>query len=160
MKTILYITLISLIVLSCSNTGKKLADNSPKNNSKLDETLAKKLGADAYGMKTYVIAFLKKGPSRFKDSITSAKLQRAHLDNIIKLAEEGTLVLAGPFLEEGELRGIYIFDVKTIEEAKKLTETDPAIQAGSLEMDLKLWYGSAALLQINDIHQKIAKIKI
>ena len=104
--------------------------------------------------------FLKKGSNRSKDSIASAKLQRAHLDNIIKLAEEGTLVLAGPFLEEGELRGIYIFDVKTIEEAKKLTETDPAIQAGSLEMDLKLWYGSAALLQINDIHQKIAKIKI
>ncbi|WP_298264560.1 YciI family protein [uncultured Lutibacter sp.] len=160
MKTILYITLISLVALSCTNTDKKPSDNSPKNNSNFNETLAKKLGADTYGMKTYVIAFLKKGPSRFKDSITSAKLQRAHLDNIIKLAEEGTLVLAGPFLEEGELRGIYIFDVKTIEEAKKLTETDPAIQAGSLKMDLKLWYGSAALLQINDIHQKIAKIKI
>jgi uncharacterized protein YciI len=49
------------------------------------------------------------------------------------------LILAGPFMGDGEIRGIYIFNVKTLEEAKALTETDPAIQAGSLVMELLPW---------------------
>jgi len=48
------------MILSCTNSGKKSSNNIPKNDSELDETLAKKLDADAYGMKTYVIAFFKK----------------------------------------------------------------------------------------------------
>ena len=55
------------------------------------------------------------------------------------------------------MRGIYLFDVATIEEAEALTNTDPAVKAGTLIMDLQLWYGSAALLQINDIHKRISK---
>lgn len=80
--------------------------------------------------------------------------------NIGRLAEEGKLVVAGPFFGNDELRGIYIFNVSNIEEAEKLTNTDPAIQAGSLIMELKEWYGSAALMEVNETHQKISKIKI
>ena len=136
--------------------SKKLSSVSHK----FDSALAKKLNADNYGMKTFVMAFLKRGPNRSQDSITASNLQRSHLDNITKLANAGKLVLAGPFLDTGDLKGIYIFDVATIEEAKKLTESDPAIQQGSLVMELKLWYGSAALLQINEIHKTIQKTEI
>ncbi|MEM9548260.1 MAG: YciI family protein [Bacteroidota bacterium] len=125
-----------------------------------DSLRAIKAGADQYGMKQYVMAFLKRGPNRDRSKEEADKLQRAHLDNISRLAEEGKLVLAGPFLAEGDLRGIYIFDVQTVEEAKALTETDPAIQEGSLAMELIPWYGSAALTEIGDIHEKIAKEKI
>jgi uncharacterized protein YciI len=125
-----------------------------------DAELAKKLGADDYGMAQYVMAFLKKGPNRSQDSLARAELQKGHMANISRLAEEGKLVMAGPFLDDGEIRGIYIFDVKTIEEAKVLTETDPAIQAGSLIMELHPWYGSAALKQMGELHEKIAKIDI
>ena len=118
------------------------------------------MGADEYGMRKYVLAFLKAGPNRDQDSLTAAKLQQAHMENIRRLADEGKLTLAGPFLDGGEFRGIYIFDVETVEEAKKLTETDPAIKAGRLIMELHPWYGSAALKQVNDIHNKIAKINI
>ena len=111
-------------------------------------------------MKTFVMAFLKRGPNRPQDSIAAADLLRSHLDNILTLAQTGKLVVAGPFIDTGDLRGIYIFDVATIEEAKKLTETDPAIQQSSLVMELKLWYGSAALLQINEIHKTIQKTEI
>ena len=76
------------------------------------------------------------------------------------MAEAGKLVLAGPFFGDGDLRGIYIFDVESIEEAEQLTQTDPAIQAGSLVMELKQWYGSAALLEIGKIHSAIAKKEI
>ena len=121
--------------------------------------LAQHLGADNYGMKQYVMAFLKAGPNRSQDEETADKLQTAHLKNIQRLAAEGKLLLAGPFLDNGNVRGIYIFNVPTLDEAEKLTQTDPAIQAGSLVMELHLWYGSAALQQINELHNAIAKDK-
>lgn len=126
-----------------------------------DSLYAEELGADEYGMKPYVMAFLKEGPNRDLDSAAAAELQMAHMENINKMAEDGKLVLAGPFYgeESGELRGIYIFDA-TMEEAKELTNSDPAVQEGSLIMELIPWYGSAALMEVNNIHNKIAKTPI
>lgn len=121
-------------------------------NAEYDAALAKRLGADDYGMKQYVVAFLKKGPNRSQDSLTATKLQQAHMKNIQRMADDGALVLAGPFLDNGDVRGIYVFNVKSVEEAQKLTETDPAIKAGRLAMELHPWYGSAALMEINRIH--------
>ena len=124
-----------------------------------DAALAAKLGADENGMKTYVMAFLKAGPNRNRPREEAAKLQAAHRANINRLAKEGKLVLAGPFADDGELRGIYIFDVKTVAEAEALTKTDPAIQAGQLVMELHPWYGTAALMTVNDVHARIEKPK-
>ena len=122
-----------------------------------DAELAAELGADDYGMKRYVMAFLKSGPNRPEDPEEAQALQRAHLDNIRRMAEDGKLVLAGPFMDRGEIRGIYVFAVDSVEEAEALTATDPAVQAGSLVMELHPWYGSAALMKVNDIHSAIAK---
>lgn len=127
---------------------------------KYDSVLAKQLGADDYGMKKYVVAFLKTGPNQELDSAQAADLQRAHLDNIFRMADEGKLVLAGPFLDGGDLKGIYIFNVETVEEATELTESDPAVQAGRFTMELHPWYGSAATMKINDLHKSIQKTQI
>ena len=70
------------------------------------------------------------------------------------------MVLAGPFFGNGDIRGIYIFDVDNIEEAEALTNSDPAIQEGSLEMELVKWYGTAALLEINSLAKTISKKSI
>jgi len=131
-----------------------------KKESLYSEELAYELGADEYGMRQYVFAYLKKGPNRDLDSLEAAQLQRAHLDNISKLAREGKLVLAGPFMDNTEIRGIYVFAVESLEEAEKIALTDPAIEAGSLEMELHPWYGSAALMMVNDWHKKISKENI
>ena len=126
-----------------------------------DPELAEQLGADEYGMRMYVMAFLKEGPNRDRDSLATAELQRQHLDNISRMAEEGKLSVAGPFAADGDpVRGIYIFNVESIEEAKVLTETDPAIQAGSLVMELRQWYGSAALQLLVKEHARVAKENI
>lgn len=125
-----------------------------------DAELAKELGADDYGMKHYVLAFLKKGPNQNQSEAEVKRLQRAHMDNIGKLAEQRKLVVAGPFMDDTELRGIYIFDVETVEEAEKLTQTDPAIQAGRLVMELHPWYGSAALIQCAELHKTVSKKEI
>lgn len=125
---------------------------------KYDEDLAKKLGADEYGMKKYVIAFLYRGDrvSEYSEA-ERAEIQKGHMANITKLAEEGKMVLAGPFFGNEELRGLFFFAVESLEEAKVLTESDPAVKAGVLKMDLKEWYGSAALGMIVEISEKIAK---
>lgn len=158
-KYILIIVLVTFI-FACCDSKNKTTKSTTTVNTVFNDSLAKKLGADDYGMKKYIIAFLKRGPNRNQDSITSLNLQRAHLDNITKLANEGKLVLAGPFFGNDDLRGIYIFNVESIEEAEKLTLTDPAILTGSLTMELKEWYGSAALILLNDLHSEIAKINI
>lgn len=143
--------LIALLLLGGINS---LAQSK---NPQYDAQLAQKLGADDYGMKQYVMAFLKAGPNRPTDSAARMKLQMAHLKNIGRLANEGKLIVAGPFMDDQPIKGIFIFNVRTIEEAKKLTETDPAIQAGSLIMELHPWYGSAALMQIVEIHKRLQK---
>lgn len=122
-----------------------------------DSLYAASLGADDYGMKSYVLVMLKRGPNRSQDSTTRAQLQAAHMANINRLAEEGKLVLAGPMMTDEDIRGIYLFNVTTVEEAKKLTETDPAIQSGSLIMEMHPWYGSAALMDIPRLHKRASK---
>ena len=125
--------------------------------SRYDAALAAKLKADENGMRTYVMALLKAGPNRERPREEAQRLQAAHRANINRLAAEGKLVLAGPFADDGVLRGIYIFDVPTVAEAEALTRTDPAIQAGQLVMELHPWYGSAALMMVNDIHSTLEK---
>ncbi len=124
-----------------------------------DESLAKSLGADDYGMKKYVIAFLYRGDKTGEYSEEEkAKYQAGHMANIGRLAADGTLVLAGPFFGNGDLRGLFFFNVESIEEAEKHTATDPAIQAGILRMELKEWYGSATLPLLSEWHSKVAKM--
>lgn len=153
------------VIIGCksdidSDKQENITDTVQNNKTSYDSDLAKKLQADEYGMKKYVMAFLKKGPNRDMDSVKAAEIQRAHLDNINKMAEEGKLVLAGPFLDDGEIRGIYIFNVESLEEAQELTNSDPAIQEGRLVMELHPWYGSASIQEINKWHKKISKENI
>jgi uncharacterized protein YciI len=155
----------SLTILYNCNVRNEKNDIAGKSDTSIndityDSLTALKYGADEYGMKKYVMAFLKSGPNRSVDSAEAVTLQMAHLKNISKMAEEGTLVLAGPFFGEGETRGIYIFNVDNLEAAEELTNTDPAIQAGSLVMELKEWYGPAGLMAVNEINMSLAKKKI
>ncbi len=151
---------LSLFLSGCTDNnhrGGDSLDGSEMLDELYDHQLATELGADKYGMRTYIMAFLKTGLNRDHDPDTAREIQRGHMENINRLANEGTLILAGPFLDGGELRGIFLFDVETIEEARALTETDPAIQSGRLEMELHRWYGSAALMKVNEIHSRISR---
>jgi uncharacterized protein YciI len=125
-----------------------------------DEKLAKELGADDYGMKTYVFCILKTGSNTTATPEEQSKLFKGHMENIIKLSNEGKLSVAGPFMKNDKnYRGIFIFNVSTIEEAKILVESDPAVQAKIFEAELTLWYSSAALQEVGKIHEKISKNK-
>ncbi len=125
-----------------------------------DSIRAAKVGADQYGMKKYIMVLLKKGPNRNLSKQETLNVQTMHMANIRKLAEQDIMVLAGPFGGDGDLRGIFILDMDSIEEAEHLISFDPAIKEGTLVMELYEWYGSAAVMEINDIHNSIAKVKI
>lgn len=128
--------------------------------SKYDADLAKKTGADDYGMKSYVFCILKTGPkdAEIKEKAERDKIFAGHMANMDRLAKEGKLALAGPFgKNDRAYRGIFIFSVATIEEAQKLVETDPVIKSGMMIAELTPWYGSAATMLINDLHGKVAK---
>jgi len=162
---ILLLTIILSITLSCSGSKANVVQqNYPQTNAKVsekiayDSLLAKQLGADDYGMRSYVMALLKPGPNRTDfDAAELKELQKGHMENINRLAEEGKLILAGPFYGgKSSYSGIFIFNVKTIDEAEALVNSDPAIAAGSLDVELSLWYGSAALMIIPETHQKVA----
>ena len=112
-----------------------------------DSTLAQKLGAE-------------KGPNRSQDSTQRAEIQKAHLKNIMHLAKKGKLIIAGPFLDNTDIRGIFIFNVESIKEAEKLTESDPAVKAGVLSMELHLWYGPAILPEALKLNSKLEKKRI
>ncbi len=128
---------------------------------KYDEALAKSLHADEYGMKKYVFCLLKSGSNTTASKEETKKLFEGHMANINKLAKEGKLAVAGPFMKnDRNYRGIYIFNVETVEEAKALVATDPAIKANLLEAELTPWYCSAALQEVPQIHEKIAKTKM
>lgn len=125
-----------------------------------DQKLAKSLNADDLGMKKYVFCLLKTGSNTTATKEETQNLFKGHMDNIGRLAKEGRLVVAGPFMKnERNYRGIYILNASTIEEAKEFVATDPAVQSNLLEAELTLWYGSAALQETLKIHDKIAKNK-
>ncbi len=88
------------------------------------------------------------------------ELQKAHLANIGRLAEDGKMVLAGPFGDNGEMRGLFFFDVKTMEEAEALVNSDPAVKAGRLRVELHPWWGPTALRNVlDDMVDKDGKAK-
>jgi len=125
-----------------------------------DPKLATELGADAYGMKQYVLVILKTGTNTTSSKQFVDSLFRGHLENISRLANEGKLVLAGPLgKNDKSYRGIFILNVKTIDEAKELIETDPAVKANLLGCELYPWYGSAALPTYLKTHKRIEKKK-
>jgi uncharacterized protein len=88
----------------------------------------------------YVFGLLVRGP-KWTAAVTeeTKRLQEGHMANINRLSEAGKLVLAGPFIDGGERRGVFIFKVDTLEEARALTETDPAVKAGRLKIELHRW---------------------
>ncbi|HEX6082972.1 MAG TPA: YciI family protein [Thermoanaerobaculia bacterium] len=126
-----------------------------------DAELAKRLGADERGMKSYVLCILKTGP---KDAEVTGDARKevfaGHFANIGRLADEGKLVVAGPFGKNDRTwRGLYIFNVASVEEAEKLVVLDPAVKAGVFVYELTPWYGSAAMMVVTETHKKIEKPK-
>jgi len=96
---------------------------------------------------TAYLAFLTRGDKWTAEKTPETEaIQKAHLANIQKLADMKKLVVAGPFGDNGKLRGIFVFKVETIDEARALAATDPAVQAGRLALQIHPWVVSDGIL--------------
>ena len=123
-----------------------------------DAELAKKTGADDYGMRSYVLVILRTGPTRVDDADERKAMFAGHMANMDRLSKEGKLALAGPFGDDaGDWRGLFVFAVDSIDEAKALVATDPVIIKGEMVAEYHKWYGSAATMLVAELHEKVAK---
>ena len=96
-----------------------------------------------YEMTTYYVAFLYRGPAWSPEETPErAKIQEGHMANIRKMGESGKLLVAGPFTDDGDLRGLFVFRTSTLEEAKAMAEQDPAVKAGRLRLEWHPWFAA------------------
>lgn len=104
------------------------------------QTFSYKDGDTTYLMQQYYMVFLKSGPNRSQDSTEAAELQKKHLAHLSRLYEEGYTSLTGPMGDDGEIRGIVVFNTATQKEADSLARLDPMVKAGRLEVEVHPWW--------------------
>jgi uncharacterized protein YciI len=71
------------------------------------------------------------------DEEAAAALQDAHMAHLADLHEQGHLLAAGPLSDE-KFRGLSILRVD-VDEARRLRESDPAVQAGRYSVKAIPW---------------------
>ena len=122
-----------------------------------DADLAKRTGADERGMRQYVLVLLKTGPTRVPDGEARKAMFAGHFANMERWSKDGKLVLAGPFSADPQgWRGLYVFAVDSIDEARALAQTDPVIVNGEMVAEYHRWYGSAAVMLLPELHERVS----
>lgn len=153
MHTLLYLFACLLLLVQSSKAQNK---QYPYN-----EALAKKLGADEYGMKPYTLVILNTGPVQVEAGALRDSLFASHMQNIGKLAAEGHLVVAGPLGKNPlKYRGIFILNTRDSMLARRWVEADGAVKHGIFEAIYLPFYGSAALQELQSIHLQLQKKSI
>lgn len=97
---------------------------------------------DTIIMQQYFIAFLKRGENRSQSEEEASKLQEAHLAHLSRMYEMGYADISGPFGDDGEIRGITIYNVPTLEMADSLANMDPMVKAGRLKIEVHPWWAA------------------
>ena len=145
-------TLLSLAAAPLQAAEAQAAATNPH----FDAALAQQLGADAQGMRRYVLVVLKTGPKPLPKGPARDAMFKGHFANINKLADAGQLAVAGPFMGGGEWRGLFVLAVPTVEEARALVETDPVVIEGEMVAEYHPLYSSAALMQVPVLHRRLS----
>lgn len=135
-----YIFLLVLTMIACNSES---AENETTVSNTIQDSSDEHTFMDGeYEMKQYYFVMLTKGEKRKEISDTALinDLQKRHLANIDSLANEGKILVAGPFGDDGNWRGIFIFDADTQEEVEAYLNTDPMINAGWLGYEVHPWW--------------------
>ena len=114
--------------------------------------VAAEKGPTGREMELYYVGLLFRGPAWTPGETPEImELQKAHLANITRLAESGKLVLAGPFVDDGDMAGMFVFRVSSLEEAQALCDSDPAVKAGRLRVELHPWYSEKGIAVVQEV---------
>ena len=97
--------------------------------------------AEESRMTTVYLVFLRKGPAWSSEKTDKTReIQEGHMANIRALWAAKKLTIAGPLGDDGDIRGIFVFQVGSLEEAQALVATDPAVKAGRLVAEIHPWW--------------------
>ncbi|MFL1010701.1 YciI family protein [Flavisericum labens] len=122
---------------STSQIKKELTEKGFKTFDYVDEKTN-----DTILMQQYFMAFLKTGPIRGQNEEEAADLQKEHLAHLSKMYELGYADISGPFGDNGDIRGVTIYNVPTLKMADSLANADPMVKAGRLEIEMHPWWAA------------------
>lgn len=147
------------LVFGASLSHAQTAASAPATpvNPIFDAELAKATGANEMGMRNYVFVLLKTGPNKMPAGPERDEMFKGHFANMKRLAAEGKLALAGPYDGVDGWRGMFIFAVESIDEARKLVATDPVIIKGEMVAEYHRLFASAAMMKVNELHPRLAQ---
>ena len=97
---------------------------------------------DTILMQQYFMAFLKSGPNRSQNQAEADSLQALHLQHLSRLYMEGFADISGPFGDDGDIRGITIYNTPTLEMADSLAHLDPMVKSGRLVIEIHPWWAA------------------
>ncbi len=97
---------------------------------------------DTILMQQYFIAFLKSGPIRSQTKEEADSLQKLHLAHLSSMYEKGYADISGPFGDDGNIRGITIYNVPTQKMADSLADMDPMVKSGRLVIEIHPWWAA------------------
>lgn len=164
MKKIILLSFNLLVLLSCKKETAKLTNEKPIDSVKIKVASSEKSTLtlknelteqgfeifdyvdektqDTILMQQYFMAFLKKGPVRSQNEAEAAELQKEHLAHLSRMYELGYADISGPFGDDGDIRGITIYNVPTFEMADSLANLDPMVKSGRLVIEMHPWWAA------------------
>ncbi|MBH9579267.1 YciI family protein [Inhella proteolytica] len=154
MRHLLHALALSLPLLASAQTAAQTAPPPPPG---YDEALAQRVGANENGMRAYVLVILKSSGTPVPKGEARDAMFKGHFANMKRLADAGVLALAGPLDGVDGWRGLFVLAVPDIETAKQHVATDPVIAQGEMVAEYHRYFGSAALMLVNEHHAKVAK---
>lgn len=152
MKRFLIILIVCIIIISCQEKGNDKNSNYTVNPLEFSKaTQIARLKAEGFEiwdyideatgdtiiMQQYFMAFLKSGPNRDQTKVQADSLQELHMAHLGRMYEEGYADISGPFGDDGDLRGITIYNVPTLKMADSLANLDPMVKSGRLAIEIK-----------------------
>lgn len=159
MKYKLTVLVLTLLVFGCKTETKEVVDHieteieeTQKSTKQIKEGLiaqgfevfdyVDEKTQDTILMQQYFIAFLKKGENRDQGEEEAGKLQVAHLAHLGKMYALGYADISGPFGDDGNIKGITIYNVPTLKMADSLANSDPMVKAGRLSIEIHPWWAA------------------
>lgn len=156
MKKIVTIITVIIAFVACKHNERKeqiqVVDKVEKTTNQIKEELTSRgfqifdyvdeKTQDTVLMQQYFIAFLKRGPKRSQSKEEASKLQKEHLAHLGKMYDLGYADISGPFGDDGDIRGITIYNVATQKIADSLANSDPMVKAGRLVIEMHPWWAA------------------
>tara|TARA_R100000935_G_scaffold13736_5_gene27678 strand:- start:106248 stop:106742 length:495 start_codon:yes stop_codon:yes gene_type:complete len=158
MKNILIVLVILVSIIACKPEIQReyITEPCPEDEKQSVAALKAQLTKDGYQifdyidpdsgdtvvMQQYFMAFLKAGPNRSQDKTEADSLQKLHLEHLGRMYANGYADISGPFGDDGEIRGITIYNVPTLKMADSLANMDPMVKAGRLVIEMHPWWAA------------------